>query len=113
MKPRSCKAKGRAACIDLVEDLYRWAPDLKPGDIRVVGGGAPGVDILLSPAALKEYPYAIEVKNVEALNIWEAYKQAQSHVCNTPHLFPILFFRRNRTKLMVCLEAEHFFKLTR
>ncbi len=112
MRTSSCKAKGRRACAEAKELLERYAPHLKPGDIRITSSGAQGEDLQLSPAAAEVYPFAIECKNVEKLNIWGALDQAQRHAdkAKESHL-PLLIFRRNRSRLFVALEAEAFLKL--
>lgn len=118
MKTSSCKAKGRRACQEVKELLHKYAPDLKPGDIEITSSGAIGEDMKLSPAARELYPFVIECKNVEALNIWKSFQQATDHKLKNSHpdsaaRIPILFFRRNRSSLMVCLEAEEFVRLVR
>ena len=110
MKPASAKAKGRIACKELKAALLEWAPDLGEDDIRVTSSGATGEDLLLSPAAQARYPFAIEVKNQEKINIWESYEQARAHAKNTKRM-PLLVFRRNRSELMVSLCLEDFLKL--
>lgn len=117
MKTSSCKAKGRRACQEVRELLLQYAQDLKPDDIRVTSSGCTGEDLLLSPAAQEIYPLAIECKNQEALNVWSALKQAESH-SNQEEIaavkrLPILFFRRNHSSLYVAMQAEHFLKLVR
>jgi hypothetical protein len=74
--------------------------------------GVTGRDLKLSPAAREIYPLAIECKNVEALNIWAAYEQAKKHAEGSTD-FPIVFFKRNKSELMVTLLAEDFMKLVR
>lgn len=114
MNIHSCKAKGRRACLELAELLLKYCPDLKPDDIRVTSSSACGEDILLSPKAREIYPYAIEVKNVEKLNVWKAYEQARTHLKQTPErIVPILAFKRNRSDMLVCLNVEDFLWLTR
>ena len=39
--------------------------------------GAGGEDLIMARAAREKFPYSIECKNVEKLNVWEAYKQAR------------------------------------
>lgn len=73
--------------------------------------GAQGTDVLLSPAAKKQFPLAIEVKNVEKLNVREAYVQAISHA--KPGDKPIVFHTRNRDIMLVTLEAEDFLRLAK
>lgn len=116
METASCKAKGRRAAQEVVELLYKYWLDGKPGDIRVTSSSVTGEDVQLSPAAREIYPLTIEVKNQEKMNIWSALEQAEGHLPNgqvSKSHIPILFFKRNRTKLYVALDAEHFMKLIR
>lgn len=71
--------------------------------------GASGVDILLSEAALKTYPFAIEVKCQESLSIWKALEQAQEN--KGPSQVPLLCFKRNRTDVFVSLKLSDFLQL--
>lgn len=114
MKTSSCKAKGRRAAAEVKDLLYKYAPDLKPGDIEVTSSSVIGEDLKLSPAARDVFPFVVEVKNQEALNIWAALKQAEGHVkTDDGFKVPLLFFRRNRSKLYVAMDAEQFIKLVR
>jgi hypothetical protein len=63
----------------------------------------------LSPAARNLFPYSVEAKNVEKLNIWSALDQAAENSREDSN--PLLFFKRNRSKLYVAFEAEHLFEL--
>jgi hypothetical protein len=113
MKTSSAKAKGRRLCQAVAEKLLTWAPDLKPDDIYVTPSGVTGEDLKLSPAAREIYPYAVECKNQESLNIWSALEQSRTHVKN-PDVTPLVVFTRNREgREYVALELEHFLKLTR
>ena len=40
--------------------------------------GAGGEDLIMARAAREKFPFSIECKNVEKLNVWEAYEQAQA-----------------------------------
>lgn len=117
MKTASCKAKGRRACSEVKELLCKYAPDLDPDHIAVTPSGCTGDDLFLSPAAREIYPWAIECKNTEAINVWKAFAQAEGHAeihrLTGRQMTPVLFFRRNRSKLMVCLEAENFLEMIR
>jgi hypothetical protein len=113
VKTSSCKAKGRRTCAHVRERLLFWAPDLKDGDIAVTPSGVTGVDVYLSPAAKCVYPFAIECKNQEALNIWSSLKQAQSHVKSESDGTPLLVFTRNREDVFVALKLEDFLRLIR
>jgi hypothetical protein len=113
MRTSSAKAKGRRLCSEIKEALYKWAPDLKVGDIEVTSSGCTGEDLKLSPAAREIYPYTIEAKCQEKLSIWDALEQAETHAEGKPELFPLLVFRRNNSETYVTLKLEHFLKLTR
>lgn len=120
MKTASAKAKGRVCCSETKDLLMKYAPDLRPGDIEITSSGATGEDIKLSPAARELYDFVIECKNTESINIWAAYKQAQEHKISllkknqvTFNTAPLVFYRRNRSKLMVTLEAEDFVRMIR
>jgi hypothetical protein len=109
MRTSSAKAKGRRAgqeVKDLIVDIYQ----LSTQDIIVTPSGVTGPDVLLSEHAASKLPFAIECKNQEKLNIWTALEQAQSHTKCLPGYEPVLFFKRNRSKLYVALDAEYFLK---
>jgi hypothetical protein len=111
MLTSSCKSKGRRAAQELQEKLLAAQPDLTHNDIRVTPSSVTGPDLMMSEAALKKYPYAVEVKNVEKLNVWAAFEQAKSHAVGTD-LKPVLFFKRNRSEMLVVLRVEDFLWLT-
>ncbi len=104
MRPQSAKAKGRNAQKEVRDRLLFHARDLTENDIRSTSMGASGVDILLSEAALRIYPLAIEVKCQESLNIWAALEQAEQQ--RSRQLTPILCFKRNRSEMYVALKLE-------
>lgn len=106
MKTSSAKAKGRNAQQLVRDSLLARAPHLTLNDIRSTSMGSSGVDILMSEAALKTYPFAIEVKCQESLNVWAALTQAEEN--KTPATKPILCFKRNRTDMYVALKLEDF-----
>ena len=96
--------------MEVAEALLAAAPELSPDDIRVTSSSVTGEDILMSTAARTRYPFVIEVKNQERLNIWEAIDQARSHL-NGRSLTPLVIFRRNRSELFVALSLPDFLKL--
>lgn len=108
MRTSSAKAKGRRASQE-VKDLLLKYSDLQEADLVVTPSGVTGPDLLLSPLAQEYFPFAIEAKNQEKIAIWQAIDQARTHLKKGEQL-PILFFKRNRSELMVCLKAEDFIK---
>jgi hypothetical protein len=67
--------------------------------------GMSGEDIVLSPAAKRVIPYSFECKNQERLNLWSSLDQAES---NCEDRQPVLVFKRNRSKIYVAIEFDHF-----
>jgi hypothetical protein len=109
VRTSSAKAKGRRACKDVVDLILSHFPELTEKDVTVTPSGVTGVDVQLSQRAFDLLPFAIECKNTESLNIWNALEQAKSHVKGME--MPLLFFKRNRSELFVTLSAKNFFKL--
>jgi hypothetical protein len=104
---QSSKAKGRAGCLAVQKLLLEAFPTLQPDDVYVKTGSAGGVDIHLSPAATELFPFGIEVKSVEALNIWAALVQASINADDKPF---IVFFKRANTPVFVALRADEFLR---
>jgi hypothetical protein len=109
MKVHSAKAKGRRhqqyVCKKLVETGY----DLETDDIRSASMGAPGEDILFSPAARRQFPFSIECKNVEKLSIWSAINQCRE---NAPEdTTPAVVFTRNHETAQISLPFEKFLEI--
>jgi len=106
MKPQSAKAKGRK--------LQQWVRDkliehlnVHPEDIESRSMGAGGEDLIMARAARQKFPHSIECKNVEKLNIWDAYEQSSS---NCGDYEPIVVIKKNGKKPLVVIDAEYFIK---
>ena len=107
MKPQSAKAKGRVLQ-QWVRDLLVESLDIHPEDIESRSMGAGGEDLIMSRAARKSFPYSIECKNQEKINIWSAYQQAQE---NSKGYTPIVVLKRNNVKPLILIDAESFIDL--
>ena len=88
--------------------------------------GAPGVDILFSEKALEKFPFAVECKNQEAINVWKMMEQAEA---NSPiferevlfagrkakfigrKIVPLGIFKRNRSKIYCTMEFDYLLML--
>jgi len=108
VRTSSAKAKGRRLCQSVVDLLLAAFDTLQPDDLIVTSSGATGEDIRLSPLARQKFPFSVECKNQEKLNIWEALKQAES---NCGKFTPLLIFSRNRSKTYAVVELSEFIKL--
>jgi hypothetical protein len=109
MKPRSAKSKGKRLQNTVRDLILEHFPQLEPDDVVSTLMGDSGTDIKLSPAARKVFPYAPECKNTEKLAVWAALEQAEKNA--KQGTYPLLFFKRNRSKMYVAMEVEHFFQL--
>ena len=74
--------------------------DIHPEDIESRSMGWWGRPHHGLRAAREKFPYSIECKNQEKINIWESYKQACD---NSKDYEPILFIKRNNHKPLVIL----------
>ena len=108
MKTQSAKAKGR--------NLQKWTRDqlikqlkVHDEDIESRPMGSSGEDLIMARDARQKFPYSIECKNVEKLNIWDAYEQASA---NSGDYEPIVFIKKNGKKPLVVIDAEYFIKCT-
>lgn len=109
MTPRSAKAKGAT--------LQRWIVDrltkvlgLDPADLESRPMGSNGEDVILGVQSRRVFPYSLEAKNQERVNVWSAYEQAKS---NAKHHEPLVIIKRNRKSPLAVVDAEHFFELVR
>ena len=107
MKTQSAKAKGRRfqqwVRDQLIEEL-----DVHPEDVESRSMGAGGEDLIMARAAREKFPYSIECKNQESLNVWKSYEQAES---NSGDYEPVVFIKRNNQKPLVVVDAEYFVNL--
>ena len=107
MRPQSAKAKGRRLQQQFRELLIEEL-GIHPEDIESRSMGAGGEDLIMARAAREKFPYSIECRNVEKLNVWEAYKQASE---NSKDYEPLVVMKKNNHKTLVVLDAESFVKL--
>ena len=109
MKPQSCKAKGRNLQKTIEADIKRVFDQLSGNDVRSTSMGCSGEDILLSPLAESLFPFSVEAKCQERLNVWAAIDQAES---NCPdHKTPLVVIKRNRCRPYAVLPWECFLNL--
>ena len=107
MKTSSAKAKGRNLQKWVVSQLVEHL-GANPEDIESRPMGSSGEDVIMGVQTRELFPYSIECKNQEKLNIWSAYEQAES---NCGDYEPLVVIKRNRQKALVVLDAEAFIKM--
>ena len=104
VKTQSAKAKGRRLQ-QWVRDLLIEKLDIHPEDIESRSMGAGGEDLIMARAAREKFPYSIECKNQESINVWKSYEQAQE---NSKDYEPVVVIKRNNSKPLVLVDAEYF-----
>ena len=107
MRTSSAKAKGRRLQ-QWFRDLLIEKLDVHPEDIESRSMGAGGEDLIMARAARKKFPYSIECKNQESVNVWNAYDQAKE---NSGDYEPIVVLKRNNTKPLILVDADYFVRL--
>jgi hypothetical protein len=107
MKTSSAKAKGRRLqkwfADKLVEHLEVDSEDLESRPM-----GSQGEDIIMGKETRQIFPYSVECKNQESVNVWKSYEQATD---NCKGYEPLLVIKRNNHKPLVVLDAEFFLQL--
>ena len=81
LKTSSCKAKGRKLQQYVAEQISNildipWGKDEL---IRSRGMGQSGVDVPVLGKAKEKFPWSVECKNTEKLNLWDAIRQARDN----------------------------------
>lgn len=112
MKTKSAKAKGRRLAMEIRELLLKAAlGGLDDADIGITPSGVTGDDLFFSPKGREYYPFSVECKNQERLNIWEAIDQVNKRA--RPDSIPVVFFRKNHQRPYIAMDAEIFIQLFR
>jgi hypothetical protein len=106
---RSCKAKGKRLQNEVRDFLLEHFTHLEPDDVLSTTMGDPGTDIKLSPAARKAFPFSVECKNRQSLNIWAALKQSEANV--KPETTPCVIFKRNHSDTYITMKFDAFMKI--
>lgn len=105
MKTSSAKAKGRRLQDFVVKELRDWF-GWNEFQIQPAIMGESGVDIKLGWEQMQTFPWDIECKNVERINIWSCLKQAEDNARKGRK--PLLVFTKNRTPTYVAMRWEDF-----
>lgn len=107
MNTASCKAKGRNLQKWVVQQLIAFGIAPK-GDVESRPMGSGGEDIIIGNMTRQRFPFSIECKNTEKLNVWNAYHQA---VENSNGYVPLLIIKRNHSAPLAVVDATYFFNL--
>jgi len=108
MKSRSAKNKGKRLQNQVRDLILEKFNQLEEDDVRSITMGDSGEDILLSPAARKLFPFSVECKNQEKLNVWSSLEQTET---NAGKHTPLLIFKRNRSKTYAVLQLDDLMEM--
>jgi hypothetical protein len=108
--PRSRKSKG-AKFQNEIRDLLleKFSDTLEPDDIKTAVMGESGIDIKLSPAAQRKFPFAVEAKRTEKMSVPSWWEQAKANA--TEKLRPLIITKQNRKEPLVIMSLEDFLSL--
>ena len=71
--------------------------------------GAGGEDLVMARAAREKFPFSIECKNVERIQLWKSIKQAEDNTKEGSEI--ALVVKRNQTKPYVVIDLQHWLEL--
>jgi len=108
---RSRKSKGRAFQDEIRAELIS-ALGVSENDIVSTPASVNGCDLKLAESVRARFPFAIEAKRQERLNVWEALRQCEENAAREG-LKPLLVFRRNRSDPYVVLRLADFLAMWR
>ena len=80
-------------------------------DVGSRGMGQQGTDIVMSAEARRRFPYAVECKNQETVNLWGAVRQARA---NCPEgMSWLVAIKKNRERPIIVMDWVAFLELVR
>jgi len=109
MKTSLCKAKGRRLQQYIVKEILEIIPELTDNDVKSTPMGCNGTDVILSEKALKLFPFSIEAKNQERINIWSCIEQTFKNVVDKT--IGVLIFSKNHKGKFACIKLSDFLNL--
>ena len=107
MKTSSAKAKGRNLQKWVVSKLVEHL-DLNPDDLESRPMGSSGEDVIMGVQSREVFPYSVECKNQEKVNVWAAYEQSEA-ICGKHE--PLVVIKKNHKKPLVVVDADYFIKM--
>ena len=84
--------------------------DVDEEDLESRPMGSSGEDIIMGKLSRQRFPYSVECKNQEKVNVWSAYEQAES---NCKGYEPLAVIKRNHHKPLAVVDLEAFILLNR
>ena len=110
MNTHSRKAKGKRLQKKIAKDIQTLL-NLNEMDVQSRPMGEKGTDIMFSPLAQLNFPYDIECKKQETINIWDCITQTEHNVQHGNQ--PLLIIKKNHTEPYAVIRWDHFLKLVK
>lgn len=109
MKPQSCKAKGRNLQKRVRDSILHAFPHLTERDARSTSMGASGVDVQLSEAGFKAFPYKVECKNLAKVAVYRFYEQREPNGDGET----LVVVKENGKQPLAIVSLSHFMELVK
>lgn len=106
MRTSSAKAKGRKLQQTVRDAILDLHPELTKDDVRSTSMGATGVDVQLSAAAKRLFPWSVECKSHASMAVYNLYLQARENTEEGTR--PLLVVKQNHSDPLVVLSLEDF-----
>ena len=106
-KTHTSKAKGRRLQ-QYVANKIKEVFCLSDKDVVSRPMGSQGTDIMMSEKAHNTFPFDIECKNQESLNLWKAWEQAHTNTQEGSET--LLVIKKNRTTPLAVLDFDTFIR---
>jgi len=103
------KQKARELQKTIRDDLKRIF-HLSDDDVRSTSMGVTGSDVQLSSEAKRFYPFSIECKCQENINVHQCLGQAITNA-EKENLVPQLIFKRNRSEIFIVMRWDDWIKI--
>lgn len=104
MNIHSAKAKGRSLQKKVKQLILETWTTLEDDDVRSTSMGCSGEDILFSPAARKLFPFSVECKNQENINLQKSIDQSEYN--SRVGIIPILIIKKNHKPIYAIFKSS-------
>jgi hypothetical protein len=110
VRPASAKAKGRRLQQHIRDRIRDTFTGLEPDDVMSRSTSAGGEDVPMSPRARALFPFSVEAKNTERLNLRQAWAQA---CANADGHLPLVVHSANRQPVLATLKLDDLLTILR
>ncbi|MEM1973249.1 MAG: hypothetical protein QXN68_00505 [Thermoplasmata archaeon] len=109
MNIRTKKQKSKRLQEYVVNLILKTYPELTEDDVRSTYSSVPGPDILLSSRAKQLFPFDVECKNHERINLYKFWEQLKKRSSGTE--LPLLVVKSNHKEVLFVMDEKTFIYL--